>query len=340
MASQIEVLAFGEVMLRLAAPDHERLLQSARLVATFGGAEANVAVSLARLGHTSGFISTLPHGALGDAAQDQLRLHGVDLSRVRRTKGRLGLYFLTPGAVQTPSEVIYDRAGSCFALARPEDYDWPTLLSGAKWLHLSGVTPAICDATCQMAFDAARCANGLGIKVSFDGNFRGKLWSEWPSDPSAAYRALLSTATLAAINELDIGLALGERFDEADPFTRRRKAADRAFETFPRLEVIGNTVRQLDGVESQTLSALLFRRSGHVEATPRQLRGVVDRIGGGDAFAAGLLHGLIAGLEDAHTIEFALAASVLKHAIPGDFNPSTEDEVENMIKRAGLDVRR
>ena len=338
------IVCFGELMLRLGAPDRERLLQSARLTATFGGAEANVAVSLARLGNDAAVVTTLPDNALGTAAIDQLRMHGVDVSGINQTAGRIGLYFLTPGAVQTPSDVLYDRQGSAFASASPSSYPWAKLLKGADWLHISGITPAVGPKACQAALKAAEEAVARGVKVSFDGNFRSKLWALWDGKPAEVWNKLLSLATVAFVNELDIGLALGETFDQPDLMIRRRFSARRAFDTFPRLQFIASTVREMDGVDSCTLTGLLYTRDHDAASGPRRLRNFVDRIGGGDAFAAGVLNGLISGMDAHAAIDFGLAASVLKHAVPGDYNPSTVADVNALIASwrgsGGLDVRR
>lgn len=335
------IVTFGELMLRLAAPDRERLLQSARLAATFGGAEANVAASLARFGHRARLVTVLPDNAVGHAALDQLRLTGMDTSLVRIATGRLGLYFITPGAVLTPTDVLYDRAGSAFAETRSEAWNWPALLQGADWLHVSGVTPGIGPRACQAALDAADAAVAAGVRLSFDGNYRSRLWATWDGNPAAVWRTLLERATVAFVNDLDIALALGERFAETDLLARRRAAAHRAFTAFPRLETIACTVREMDGVDACNLGALIFRRGGEEAISPpRRLSHMVDRIGGGDAFAAGVLHGLISGMGAGDALDFGLSASILKHATPGDFNRAGVGDVVAMIAAGGADVRR
>jgi len=335
------IVTFGELMLRLAAPDHERLLQSARLAATFGGAEANVAASLARFGHQARLVTVLPDNALGHAALDQLRMTGMDTSRVRMSSGRLGLYFITPGAVLTPTEVLYDRAGSAFAEMPPEAWDWQDTFQGADWLHVSGVTPGVGPRACRAALDAAEAAVATGVRLSFDGNYRSRLWATWDGNPAAVWRSLLERATVAFVNDLDIALALGESFTETDLIARRRAAAVRAFAAFPRLETIACTLREMQGVDSCTLGALIFRRDGtEAVCAPRHLPNMVDRIGGGDAFAAGVLHGLISGMGAGDALDFGLSASILKHATPGDFNRARVSDVEAMIAAGGADVRR
>ncbi len=335
------LVTFGELMLRLGAPARERLLQSARLVATFGGAEANVAASLARFGHDARLVTVLADNALGHAALEQLRMTGMDVSRVRLAPGRMGLYFLTPGAVMTPTEVLYDRAGSAFAEAAPDSYDWPALLAGADWLHLSGVTPGVGPLACRAALDAADAAVEAGVRLSFDGNYRSRLWAAWDGNPAEVWRGLLQRATVAFVNDLDIALALGERFDEADIIARRRSAARCAFQAFPRLETVACTLREMDGADACALGALLFRRDGEeVVLPPRRLTHIVDRIGGGDAFAAGVLHGLFSGMGAHETLDFGLTASILKHATPGDFNRARVADVAALMAHGGADVRR
>ncbi len=335
------IVCFGEVLLRLAAPEGELLLQSARLKACFGGAEANVAVSLSRLGEPAVLVSVLPDNALGRAAFDELRRHGVDVSAIRFAPGRLGLYFLTPGAVVRPSEVVYDRAHSAFAEAAPDLIDWDPVLEGAGLLHLSGVTPALGANGAAAALRAAEAARAKGVPVAFDGNYRGKLWAAWDGDGPAILRRLLDKAAIGFIDDRDVALVLGLSFTDDDPAARRRAAAAAAFEAFPGLQRIASTFRQQHGVDHHELSAVMFTRDGAEWRTAvRPLVGVVDRIGGGDAFAAGLLHGLRGDLPDPAALDFALAAAGLKHAIAGDFNLACEADVRALLSQDGLDVKR
>jgi 2-dehydro-3-deoxygluconokinase len=335
------VVCFGEVMLRLSAPPGELLLQSGRLAVHVGGAEANAAVSLARFGHSAAVVTRVPEGPLGDAARDELRRHGVDVSGVTTSPGRMGLYFLTPGAVLRPSEVHYDRAGSAFALAEPDSFDWDAILAGAEWLHISGVTPAVGPNPAESALRGVRAARRLGVRVSFDGNYRAKLWAVWQGDGPGILRELLSHADLAFVDERDLALVLGRPFQEPDLRTRRRQAAVAAFEAFPNLARVVATVRVQQGVDDQQISALLFTRGGgEAEAGPHALSGVVDRIGAGDAFAAGVLHGVLQGQDDAEALNFGLAAAALKHSVMGDFNLVSEADVRALAAGGGLDVKR
>ena len=336
------IVCFGEVLLRLAAPGRQLLLQSPLLDVHIGGAEANIAVSLARFGHCSELLGTLADNALGDAALGELRRHGVTVDRLRRTEGRMGLDFLTHGAGLRPSEVLYDRAGSAFATATPADYDWPRLLSGARLFHLSGVTPALGRASADTAIAAARAARAAGAMVSFDGNFRAKLWAAWDSDPEAILHALVGQADIAFADHRDIGVILGEDPQiTGEPEARFAAAAARAFAAFPDLRRIATTVRIQHSVDDHSMSALMATRAGELHATPtRPLHGIVDRIGAGDAFAAGVLHGLLSGMEDAESLRFGLAVACLKHSIPGDFNLAAAADVRALMHDERLDVRR
>jgi len=328
------VVCFGELLLRLTAPGSERLLQSWSLDVCVGGAEANVAVSLAGFGHDVSLASIVADNPLGEAALGELRRHSVNTDAVQRAQGRMGLYFLEPGAVRRPSRITYDRAGSAFADAGSETLDWRVLLAGADLLHLSGVTPAIGPKAADAAIRAVEAAVASGVPVSFDGNYRALLWEVWKGDGPAILTRIMAGATYAFINERDIALILGQPFDD------RASAFAAAFEVWPRLQAIAATTRQQSSVEDQILAAELVTRTGRWVSPEHQLPGVVDRIGGGDAFAAGALHGLLQGRDAQYTIDFAVAAGALKHSIPGDFNRVSLAEVEAAMAGGSLDVRR
>lgn len=343
-ARPVRIVCFGEVLLRLAAPGRERLLQTPRLEVQIGGAEANVAVSLARLGHTAAMVGAVADNPLGNAALGELRRHGVDVEGVLRREGRMGLYFLATGAGLRPSEVLYDRAGSTFALTGSTAYDWPRLLTDAALLHVSGVTPALGQATADAALAAARAAHAAGALVSFDGNFRPKLWAAWDGDPRAILHELIAEADLAFADHRDIAVVLGEADNAADhdePGARFAAAAGRAFAAFPRLRRIATTVRLQHSVDDHSMSALMATRDGALHVAPTHaLHGIVDRIGAGDAFAAGVLHGILGGMADAESLHFGLAAACLKHSIPGDFNLADRDDVLALMRNERLDVKR
>ena len=338
------IVCFGELLLRLSAPGRELLLQSPSLDVRVGGAEANVAVSLARFGHAAELLGTVADNALGDAALGELRRHGVRVERMRRAPGRMGLYFLAQGAGLRPGEVLYDRAGSAFATTPAQAYDWPRLLQHARLFHVSGVTPALGQATADAAIDAARAAREAGALVSFDGNFRAKLWAAWDGDPASILHALIGEAALAFADHRDIAVVLGDAgSDDAggEPAARFAAAAARAFNAFPRLQRIATTVRTQHNVDDHGLGALMATRDGALHAAPtRTLHGIVDRIGAGDAFAAGVLHGLLTGMHDGDSLAFGLAAACLKHSQPGDFHLSCVDDVQALVRNDRLDVKR
>jgi len=332
------VVCFGELLLRLSAPGRERVMQSPALDVHIGGAEANVAVLLAQLGHDAAMVSTVADNALGAAAVGELRRHGVDTRAIRAASGRMGLYFLSHGAMQRPSEVLYDRADSAFV--RNADYDWDALLAGASWLHLSGVSPALGMATAQATIDAARAARRLGVKVSFDGNFRGKLWQAWEGDAAGLLRQIFEEADIVFADHRDIAIVLGERVP-SEGERAVAEAATRAFAALPNLQWLTCTLRTQHSVDRHTLSAVMVERDGTRRRAPDyELDGIVDRIGTGDAFAGGVLHGLIQGLAPQEVLHFGLGAAVLKHSIPGDFCLASAQEITDVTSQAGFHVRR
>jgi len=335
------VVCFGELLLRMSAPGRELLLQHPQLAVHAGGAEANVGVSLAHLGHAVAVVSTVPANPLGEYAVGELRRHGVDTTAVRRSEGRMGLYFLTTGAVQRASEVVYDRADSAFANSSAADYDWDTLLAGADWLHLSGVSPALNPAMAQATLAAARAARARGVKVSFDGNFRPSLWARWQGDAPGILRELFACAELVFADYRDIGVVLGGDFKQGDVRERVDAAAAQAFAAFPRLQWMACTQRTPHSVDNHALGAMLVGRDGTRAVAPtREMLGIVDRIGGGDAFAAGILHGMMRGFAPDAIVRFGLAAGCLKHSIPGDFNPVSEADIMALTGEERFDVRR
>jgi 2-dehydro-3-deoxygluconokinase len=335
------IACYGELLLRLGAPGRQRLLQSPLLEVHVGGAEANVGVSLAQLGHPVRMIGRVADNPLGQAALGELRRHGVQTGAMQLAEGRMGLYFLTTGALQRPSEVVYDRADSVFARGTAADYDWPALLDGCRWLHLSGVTPALGAEVAETAVAAAQAARAAGLGVSFDGNFRPKLWEAWGGDAPGILHRLMDQADVLFADHRDIAVVLGQAFDQPEAAARNRAAAAAAFAAFPNLRHMACTLRQTYSVDHHGLGAMLLTREGAcLEAPTRELPGVVDRIGGGDAFAAGILHGLLSALPDAQTLAFGLAAGCLKHSIEGDFNLASEAEIRALMGEGRLDVRR
>jgi 2-dehydro-3-deoxygluconokinase len=334
------VACFGEILLRLSAADGELLLQSAALAVHIGGAEANVAVSLAQLGHRVVMASVLPDNPLGRACAGELRRYGVGTAAIRTGPGRMGLYFLTAGAGHRPSEVLYDRADSAFAMTPPDRMDWNEILSGVSWFHISGVTPAIGPGAAESALRAVRMARELGRSVSFDCNYRAQLWERWRGDARTILHGLVAEADLLFAEERDMALILGRDFNEVPIGERFRTAATETLARFPRLQRIATTVRVQRSVDDHDLSAILLSRS-HLRTTRTySISRIIDRIGSGDAFAAGVLHGLKTGLDDQAALEFGLAAACLKHSIHGDFNLVGIADVHNLLRDAGFTVRR
>jgi 2-dehydro-3-deoxygluconokinase len=332
------VVCFGELLLRLTAPGRELLLQTPRLDVHIGGAEANVAVGLAALGHRTAMVSRVPANPLGDAAAGYLRRYGVDAGGVSTGPGRLGLYFLSPGAGLRPSDIVYDRKGSSFALATAQDFDWDALLEGASLFHLSGIIPALGPNSAALAIAAADAAQARGISVSFDGNYRAQLWARWDSDPRSILTELVSRADILFGNHRDISLLLGASYS-GEREGRRREAADAAFAAFPKLGLIASTARHVVDADTHRIAARVDTREGAAQTEEVAVSGIVDRIGAGDAFAAGVLHGVLTGASTEECARFGLALTALKHSLPGDASLFGPRDIDSFL--AGeLDVRR
>jgi 2-dehydro-3-deoxygluconokinase len=331
------VVTFGEVMLRLKSPHHERLFQSPMLEATFGGAEANVAVSLANYGVNVSFATAIPSNPIGDACVAQLRSFGVDVSHVRRTGGRMGIYFLEAGSNQRASKVTYDRSGSSISAAKPGDFNWHAIYQGAGWFHITGVTPAISQSAADVALEAARQARAKGIPVSCDYNYRKNLWQYGKKAPEVM-RELVKHVTVGIANEEDCQKSLGVETDidvhGGELETERYKAiAERVLEEFPNLEKQVITLRESRSADVNGWSACLHNRKEFLVSRHYEITDIVDRVGGGDSFGGGLIYGLLRYTDDdQQALEFATAASCLKHSIMGDFNRVTVSEVEALMK--------
>jgi 2-dehydro-3-deoxygluconokinase len=334
----MKFLAFGEIMLRLSPPGRELLLQTPRFDVWVAGAEANVATALARLGHDVAFASAVPDNDLGDAAISTLRGHGIDTTGIQRRGERMGLYFVTSGAGMRATEVVYDRAHSSFAESPADAWDWDTLLAGVDRLHLSGITPALGPVSAQSALAAVRAASDRGVAVSFDGNWRGKLWARWDGNPRAILSELVEHADLMFGNHRDISLLLDRDFSH-DGEDRRREAAEAAFTAFPKLDTIASTARHVEDADRHRLSARIDTRTGHIQTGEVTLAGIVDRIGAGDAFAAGVLHALRTGGDSEDAARTGLALAALKHSLPGDASLFRQADIDGYLA-GGLDVRR
>lgn len=331
------VLALGELLLRLKSPGYERLLQSGRLEATFGGAEANVVSSLAADGIATAFASAVPVGSLGDAALSELRRFGVDVSRVLRVPGRLGVYYLEAGVGHRPARVIYDRERSTMATVDPDDFDWTRLLEGVRWLHVSGITPAISASAAQVARDAVRAAHRAGIIVSVDFNHRAMLW-QWGASPTEVMPSILEYASVGIAGREDIQSMLGMplpasssgREPDLDAFAALSRAV---LDRFPRMDMQAITIRESETASRNGWSALLGTRDATYRSRRWEIVDMVDRIGAGDAFSAGLIQALLGtgGKASQRALEFATAASCLKHTVPGDVNRVRAFEVDALL---------
>lgn len=332
------IVCFGELLLRLTAPGRELLMQSGSLDVHVGGAEANVAIGLACLDHPTAMVSAVPDNPLGRGAIAALRAQGVDCSDVALRDGRMGLYFLSAGAGLRASDIVYDRAGSSFATAPADAFDWDRLLDGASRLHLSGITPALGPATADAAVRAAELARTKGVAVSFDGNYRARLWQAWDSDPRSVLTRLVGLADTLFGNHRDISLLLGRDFSGDGP-DRRREAAEAAFAAFPNLQRIASTARHVDDADRHRIAARVDTPARGFQTEEVVVAGIIDRIGGGDAFATGILHGVHAGqgLED--TVRSGLALACLKHSLPGDASLFRRSDIDAFLE-GGLDVRR
>lgn len=333
------VVTFGEVMLRLKSPGLERFFQSPGFEATFGGAEANVAVSCANYGLAAAFVSALPKNPVADSALAELRGLGVDTAHVKRQGERMGIYFLEGGANQRASKVVYDRAGSAISTARAGDFDWDAILAGADWFHVSGVTPAISAAAAELSIEAARQARAKGITVSVDYNYRKNLWKYGKTAPEVM-RELVEQAHVGIANEEDCQKALGidadSNVDSGALDTKKyRTLAERVLEQFPNLQKQVITLRESRSADVNGWSAVLHSRSDFFHSKKYEITDIVDRVGAGDSFAGGLIYGSLTYGEDARALEFATAASCLKHSVIGDYNRVTVAEVEELVKGGG-----
>jgi 2-dehydro-3-deoxygluconokinase len=329
----MKVVTFGEIMLRLSPPGFERLLQSPTLSATFGGAEANVAVSLAHWGFESVYVTRVPSHAIGEAAVRALRAEGVRTDSIVRGGERLGIYFAESGASQRPSTVVYDRAHSAISDIDPVALDWAQVMRGATWFHVSGITPALGPKPARCVADALAAARAARVTTSFDLNFRRKLWS--PSEAQATLRPLMKNVNLVIANEEDLQSALG--FDVAGVDVKTGKVNTAAYrdvirqvcELGPTLVAI--TLRESISASDNGWSAIVGGTAlPEVLESQRYDIRIVDRIGAGDAFAAGLIHGTATGQAPMEALRFAVAAGALKQTIPGDFNRVSVEEVERL----------
>lgn len=317
-------------MLRLAPENYLRFVQADRLEATFGGAEANVAVSLANFGEDVAFVSKLPTHEIGQSAINSLRKFGVDTSFVARGGERVGIYYCEKGASQRPSKVIYDRAGSAIATATGDDFDWDKIFDGAKWFHFTGITPALSDTLAGIVLQAVKSAKKKGITVSCDLNFRKKLWSK--EKAKKVMSEICKYVDVCIANEEDAKDVFGIEAENTDIESGKLNeqgyvsVAEQLVDKFG-FKAVAITLRESISANDNYWSGMLYT-DGKAVFSRKYAMHIVDRVGGGDSFGAGLIHSLLAGKNATDAIEFAVAASCLKHSIEGDYNMESKEEVE------------
>lgn len=336
-----KVVTFGEIMLRLKSPAYERFFQSPSLEATFGGGEANVSVSLANYGMETSFVTVLPKNDIGEACIRELRGFGVDTSKIVRKDGRMGIYFLETGAVQRPSKVIYDRAGSAIAEANVGDIDWKAAFDGATWFHLTGITPAISQGAADLSIEAVKAAKELGLHVSCDLNYRKNLW-KYGKRADEVMKELVKYVDTVIANEEDFQKSLclsvesaGAVEDGQINVDNYKKIAALAMETYPNIKRVAITLRESKSANHNDWSACLYNGKDFFLSRKYAITDIVDRVGGGDSFGGGLIYGLNTYNDEKTALEFAVAASCLKHTILGDYNRVSVSEVESLMKGSG-----
>ncbi|MDR2210955.1 MAG: sugar kinase [Spirochaetaceae bacterium] len=332
-----KIITFGEIMLRLAPEGYYRFVQASSFGAVFGGGEANVAVSLANFGMDAAFVTKLPKHEIGQAAVNSLRKFGVDTSLILRGGSRVGIYFLEKGASQRPSKVIYDRAHSAIAEAVPSDFDWPTIFRDASWFHFTGISPAISTGAADITLEACKAARAAGITVSCDLNYRKNLWPR--ERARAVMENLMEYADICIANEEDSESVFGIRAGDTDVHSGKisragyEQTAKTLTERFGFAQV-AITLRESITASDNNWGAMLYR-DGIAYFSKKYAVRIVDRVGGGDSFAAGLIYGLINAMAPQEALDFAAAASCLKHSVEGDFNQVSAEEV---LKLAGGDA--
>lgn len=332
-------ITLGEIMLRLKAPGHERFFQTNLLEASFGGGEANVAVGLSRLGLEAAFVSAVPDNPIGDACVMELQRHGVDTSYILRQGDRIGVYFLEGGANQRPSLVVYDRSYSAISQSKAEDFDWQTIFEDAVWFHITGITPAISVSAADLSLEAVKQAKKKGLTVSLDLNFRKKLW-KYGKSASEVMSKMTQLVDIAIGNEEDCQKSLGIQMDmdvesgnlDAEKY---RILTEKVVENYPNLKKIALTMRESHSADYNGWSAVLNTGDMFYISQKYEITDIVDRVGGGDAFAAGLIYGLNMLKSEQEALNFAVATSCLKHSIPGDLPLTSLKEVQNLLKNGG-----
>lgn len=332
-----KVVTFGEIMLRLATPGYQRIVQANSFEATYAGGEANVAVSLANYGLDSYFVTKLPNHEVGQACRNYLRKYGVKTDYIKMDGERLGIYYLETGASQRASKVIYDRANSAIAQVKPGELDWGTILEGADLFHFTGITPALSDSAAEVTLEALQVAKKAGVLVSCDLNYRKKLWS--PEKANKIMSGLMEYVDIAIGNEEDAEKVFGIKADNTNVNSGElddsgyRQVAQKLVERFG-FQKVAVTLRESYSASDNGWSALLYDGQKYYKSNKYHIH-IVDRVGGGDSFCGGIIYGLLNGMDNKKTLDFAVAASCLKHTIPGDFNLVSIGEVERLMSGDG-----
>ncbi len=328
------IVTFGEIMLRLAPFNYERILQTNTFQATYGGGEANVAVSLSQYGNDVSFVTRLPDNPLGDAAIKTIAGYGVDTAFIIRGGERIGIYFLEHGASIRPSKVTYDRSGSAMAEIQPEMFDWPKIFENAAWFHITGITPALSEGSAATCLDAVRIAKKSDLRISCDLNYRKKLWSR--DQAKRTMSEIIQYIDVVIANEEDAADVFGIKADTTD-VTSGHLSTDHFQEVAAKVKDLAEisdvaiTLRESLSASDNNWSAMLYDGNEYFLSRKYPIH-LVDRVGGGDSFGAGLIHGLLEGWDKQRALEFAVAASALKQTIPGDMNLVSEDEVLSIVK--------
>lgn len=332
-----KVVCFGEIMMRLSPPGFQRFVQARAFDLIFGGGESNVAVSLANFGIPVSYVTRLPNNDLGNACEMFVRQYGVETSHIVRGGDRLGIYFLEIGAVQRGSKVIYDRANSSLATIESGMIDWEKAFAGANWFHWTGITPAIAEGPAKVCLEAVKKAKEMGLTVSCDLNYRAKLW-KWGKTAGEVMPELVSYSDVAIGNEEDAEKVFGIKAEGVDvtggkvDATQYREVAEKLMTQFPNLQKVAITLRGSISASHNSWSGILYDGQKVYQAPVYQVTHIVDRVGGGDSFMAGLTYGLLTYGDDLQrTINFAVAASCLKHSIFGDYNLVSVPEVEKLM---------
>ena len=326
------IITFGELMLRLAPEGYLRFVQADRLEATYGGGEANVAVSLANYGMDSAFVTKLPKNEIAQAAVNSLRQFGVDTTAITRGGERIGIYYLEKGASQRPSKVIYDRAGSAISKAEKGDFDWDRIFEGADWFHFTGITPALGENVAEICLEACKKAKERGITISCDLNYRGKLWTR--EQAGKTMNELCKYVDVCIANEEDAQDVFGIHADQTDitagqvSYEGYHEVARKLVERFG-FKKVALTLRTSISASDNKWAALLYDGIDFYQSKEYMIH-IVDRVGGGDSFGGGLIYAILNDYSGQETIEFAVAASCLKHSIEGDYNMITVDEVKKL----------